>query len=83
MFWKYHEGSFGECCCKQEAVQFLCEKLKATRWILEFEEDGWVESQKNIDSDGFTNFSFKAFRGHNHEVHEFSLADIPFLNPYD
>lgn len=38
---------------------------------------------KPIVVDGFTNITFIAFRSHNHEVHEFSLADIPFMNPYD
>lgn len=33
--------------------------------------------------DGFANINFKAFRGHNHEVHEFTLAYIPFMNSYD
>lgn len=36
---------------------------------------------KPIISDGFENVSFKALRGYNHEVHELSLADIPFMNP--
>lgn len=38
---------------------------------------------KPVVVDGFASTIFKAFRCHNHEVHEFSLAYIPFMNPYD
>lgn len=38
---------------------------------------------KPIGVDGFANVNLKAFRSHNIEVHELSLADIPFMNSYD
>lgn len=37
--------------------------------------------RKPIDVEGFTNTSFKAFRGQYHKVHKFSLAGIPFMSP--
>lgn len=35
------------------------------------------------NADRFRNVHFKAFRGHNSVIHEFTLADLPFLGPYD
>ncbi|CAI9286003.1 unnamed protein product [Lactuca saligna] len=29
------------------------------------------------------NTQLKGFRGHNHTLHEFILADLPLMNPYD
>lgn len=38
---------------------------------------------KPTDVDGFENINFKALRSHNHKVHEFTLEDIPLMDPYD
>ena len=36
-----------------------------------------------IQTEDFLNIQFKGFRGANHELYEFILADFPFMNPYD
>lgn len=36
-----------------------------------------------VQTENFLNIQFKGFRGANHVVHEFTLADLPFMNPYD
>ncbi|CAI9287046.1 unnamed protein product [Lactuca saligna] len=37
----------------------------------------------SIQTEKFLNIQFKGFRGANHVLHEFTLADLPFMNPYD
>ena len=34
-------------------------------------------------TEDFPNIHFKGFWGSNHVLHEFSLADLPLMNPYD
>ncbi|CAI9296084.1 unnamed protein product [Lactuca saligna] len=36
-----------------------------------------------IQTEDFLNIQFKGFRGANHMLHEFTLADFPFMDPYD
>lgn len=36
-----------------------------------------------VQTEYFLNIQFKGFRGANYVLHEFTLADIPFMNPYD
>lgn len=36
-----------------------------------------IQIEKNF------NIQFKGFRGANHVLHEFTLVDLPFMNPYD
>lgn len=35
-----------------------------------------------VETDRFANVEFKTTRGSDNKVHEFSLADLPCLNPY-
>lgn len=42
-----------------------------------------LKLRKPIAVDGFTNVGLKVYRGHNQTLHELSLVDITFLNPYD
>lgn len=36
-----------------------------------------------VDTKDFPNINFKRFCGSNHVLHEFTLDDFPFMNPYD
>lgn len=38
---------------------------------------------KPFKDDEFTNVAFKARRGVNHELFDFTFADLPLMNPYD
>ncbi|CAI9301515.1 unnamed protein product [Lactuca saligna] len=36
-----------------------------------------------VQTKDFLNIQFNGFKGTNYGVHEFTLADLPFMNPYD
>ncbi|CAI9293679.1 unnamed protein product [Lactuca saligna] len=44
----------------------------------------WMETNISFSmNDEFTNVAFKARRGVSHELFDFTLADLPLMNPYD
>lgn len=50
---------------------------------MEHKEDCCSESREVRKVDNFINIYFKAVRGNNHEADEFTLVDLPLMNPFD
>ncbi|CAI9297600.1 unnamed protein product [Lactuca saligna] len=36
-----------------------------------------------VQTEDFLNIQFKGFRGRTHIFHDFTMGDLPFMNPYD
>lgn len=61
----------------------LCEEFKALVESWRLQRTVALEVGKPMVVDVFTNVGLKVYRGHSQTLHELSLTDIPFLNPYD
>lgn len=67
----------------KKSFTFYLNNLKSQYGLWSIERIVGLKAGKPMAADGFTNVTLKVYKGHNQTLHELSLDDIPFLNPYD